>query len=125
MNSDKRENYDHGDRYFQDNSEYKDENLVSNVLDNSITNDDEKIFSQQDPDEDYRDPDDIDPDDLEDENFTDADELEEEQDLFEDNDKTDDLHEKDIETNLDDEDDEDDEDDIVKHKRNLYRDRDL
>jgi len=127
MNIDERENYDQSDLYFQDKEQYKDEDSVSNVLDNSITNDEEQnIYNQQDPDEDYIDPDDMDPDGLEDENFTDADEIEEKDDLFEDNDETDDLEEDDLENNnLDDDEDDFDEDESVKNKRELYRDRDL
>lgn len=126
MNIDERENYGQNDLYFQDEAQYKDDDSVSNVLDNSINDGDQDIFNQQNPDEDYRDPDDMDPDDLEDENFTDADELDDD---FDD-DLDDDLDE-DMDNDLDDDeddfdDDEDlDEDDAVKNERDLYRDRDL
>jgi hypothetical protein len=126
MNIDERENYGQNDLYFQDEGQYKDDDSVSNVLDNSINDGEQDIYNQQDPDEDYRDPDDMDPDDLEDENFTDADDLDD--DLEEDDIDQEDFDDEEdgLDDDLDDLDDDDfDEDDNVKNKRELYRDRDL
>lgn len=71
MNIDERENYSQDGQSFQNDSQYKDDDSVSNVLDNSID------------EQEYKDADDLDPDEYE-EDFTEEEELEE--DLEEDED---------------------------------------
>ena len=95
MNLDNNENYDQDGQYFQD--EYKDDDSVSNVLDNSI-NEDQNLYSNQedDLDEGYKDADDIDPDDLEEDDF--------DEDLDEDYTNQDDDMDADEEIGLDDDD---------------------
>lgn len=74
MNLDNNENYSQDGQYFQDSAEYKDDNSVSNVLDNSINDEEQDLYTNEEDglDEDYRDADDIDPDDLEEDNFDDG-----------------------------------------------------
>ena len=95
MNLDNNENYGQDGQYFQD--DYKDDDSVSNVLDNSINDEEQDLYSNQedDLDEGYKDADDIDPDDLEEDDF--------DEDLDEDYTNQDDDMDADEEIGLDDE----------------------
>jgi len=87
MNLDERENYSQDCQSFQNDSQYKDDDSVSNVLDNSID------------EQEYKDADDLDPDEYEEE-------LDEEEDLDED------LEEEDFEEEEEDMDEEENESDF-------------
>ena len=73
MNLDNNENYGQDDQGFQSDAQYKDDDSVSNVLDNSINDEEQDLYINQenDLDEDYKDADDIDPDDMEEDDLDD------------------------------------------------------
>jgi len=62
MNLDERENYSQDGQSFQNDTQYKDDDSVSNALDNSID------------EQEYKDADDLDPDDYEEEDLTEEEE---------------------------------------------------
>jgi hypothetical protein len=71
MNLDTNENYGQDDQGFQSDAQYKDDDSVSNVLDNSINDEEQDLYQENDFDEDYKDADDIDPDDMEEDDLDD------------------------------------------------------